>query len=106
MASPVKTEPGFALADECAYVDLRDKEAVLTEAIAEGEAVLALTIADAERVDAADQRLKDILVKVGRYQPEEEPSKLAPYVEKAAENFSLFLLKTLGGGRLFDKIFR
>ena len=32
VASPVKTEPGFALADECTYVDLRDKEAVLTEA--------------------------------------------------------------------------
>ena len=78
----------------------------MTAAIAEGEAVLALTIADADRVDAADQRLKDILVKVGRYQPEEKPSKLAPYVEKAAENFSLFLLKTLGGGSLFDKIFR
>ena len=83
-----------------------EDKAELTAAIAEGEAVLALTIADAERVDAADQRLKDILVKVGRYQPEEEPSKLAPYVEKAAENFSLFLLKTLGGGSLFDKIFR
>ena len=83
-----------------------EDKAELTAAIAEGEAVLALTIADADRVDAADQRLKDILVKVGRYQPEEEPSKLAPYVEKAAENFSLFLLKTLGGGSLFDKIFR
>ena len=83
-----------------------EDKAELTAAIAEGEAVLSLTIADADRVDAADQRLKDILVKVGRYQPEEEPSKLAPYVEKAAENVSLFLLKTLGGGSLFDKIFR
>lgn len=32
VASPVKTEPGFALADECVYVDLKDKEGVLKEA--------------------------------------------------------------------------
>lgn len=32
VASPVKEEPGFAYADECVYVDLRDKDAVLGEA--------------------------------------------------------------------------
>lgn len=32
VASPVKEEPGFALADECVYVDLRDNEAVLEAA--------------------------------------------------------------------------
>ncbi len=32
VASPVHEEPGFAYADACVYVDLRDKEAVLQEA--------------------------------------------------------------------------
>lgn len=32
VVSPVKSEPGFALADEKVYVDLRDKDAVLLEA--------------------------------------------------------------------------
>ena len=32
VASPVKEEPGFELADEKVYVDLRDKEAVLEQA--------------------------------------------------------------------------
>lgn len=32
VASPAKDEPGFEYADECVYVDLRDKEAVLKEA--------------------------------------------------------------------------
>lgn len=32
VASPVKEEPGFEYADECVYVDLRDKEAVLEAA--------------------------------------------------------------------------
>ena len=32
VASPAKDEPGFAFADECVYVDLRDKDAVLKEA--------------------------------------------------------------------------
>lgn len=33
VASPAKDEPGFLYADECVYVDLRDKEAVLKEAV-------------------------------------------------------------------------
>ncbi len=32
VASPVREEPGFEFADECVYVDLRDKDAVLKEA--------------------------------------------------------------------------
>ena len=32
VASPVKEEPGFAYADACVYVDLRDQEGVLEEA--------------------------------------------------------------------------
>ena len=32
VVSPVSSEPGFELADEKVYVDLRDKEAVLNKA--------------------------------------------------------------------------
>ena len=34
VVSPVKEEPGFAYADQCLYIDVRDKESILKEALA------------------------------------------------------------------------
>lgn len=79
--------------------------AELNAAIADGQAVLDATIADEAKVEAAEERLVNILVKIGANEPPKKESKLAPYAEKAAENYSLFLLKTLGGGSLADRIF-
>ncbi len=80
----------------------------LNAAIAEAEAVLAMTIADQPRVEAAEKRLIAILCKVGAEgyvsaEPAEE-SPLAPVLEKVTCTMSKGSLFLLGGGSLVDRI--
>ena len=82
-----------------------EDRAELEAAIAEGEAVINATIADAEKAQAAEERLNNILIKVGYMQPEEEPSAAAGYFDTVMEKISWFLVKALGCGSLFDVIF-
>ncbi|MBQ8762722.1 MAG: hypothetical protein IJZ07_01285 [Clostridia bacterium] len=84
-----------------------EDKAELNAAIAEGEAVIASTIADQKKVEAAEDRLNNILHKVGAegYENiEEEESFIDPILESillATSKASLFLL---GGGSLVDRI--
>ena len=85
-----------------------EDKAELNAAIAEAEAVLAMTIADQPRVEAAEKRLIAILCKVGAEgyvsaEPEEE-SALAPVLEKVTCTMSKGSLFLLGGGSLVDRI--
>ena len=64
-----------------------------------------MTVADQTAVEAAQARLDTILYKVGQLTPPKEESKLAPGLEKFFESLSWMLYKTLGGGRVYDKIF-
>ena len=85
-----------------------EDKAELNAAIAEAEAVLAMTIADQPRVEAAEKRLIAILCKVGAEgyvsaEPAEE-SPLAPVLEKVTYTMSKGSLFLLGGGSLVDRI--
>ena len=79
-----------------------EDRAELEAAIAEGDAVLAATIADAERVDAAYDNIIRILTKHGFYDEPEEESKLTPFFESLLESASKGLVDTIGGGSLVD----
>lgn len=82
-----------------------EDRAELEAAIADGEAVLSATVADAEKTQAAEERLNNILIKVGHMEPAEEPSALSGVFETVMEKISWFLVKTIGGGSLYDAIF-
>ncbi|MBR4727418.1 MAG: hypothetical protein IK080_05950, partial [Clostridia bacterium] len=81
-----------------------EDRAALEAAIAEGKAVLAGTVADQAAVDAAEEKLETLLIKYGKMEPEKERSKASLATESALGRFSLFLVKTLGGGSLVDRI--
>ena len=88
------------------YEDLSPEDrAELEAAIADGEAVLNATIADADKTQAAEERLNNILIKVGYMAPEEEPSPINGVFDTVMEKISWFLVKALGGGSLYDVIF-
>ena len=85
-----------------------EDKAELNAAIAEGEAVLKLTVADQPRVEAAEKRLIAILCKVGAEgytsaEPE-EPSPLDPILENVAYAMSKGTLFLFGGGSPIDRI--
>ncbi len=85
-----------------------EDKAELNAAIAEGEAVLKMTIADQPRVEAAEARLIEVLHKVGaegyeNIEPEEE-SKLDPILEDITYAMSKGSLFLFGGGSLVDRI--
>ncbi len=85
-----------------------EDRAELNAAIAEGEAVLKLTVADQLRVEAAENRLIAVLHKVGAegYEnigPEKE-SKLDPILEDITYAMSKGSLFLFGGGSLVDRI--
>lgn len=82
-----------------------EDRAELEAAIADGEAVVNATIADAEKTQAAEERLNNILIKVGYMEPEEEPSAIDGILETVMEKISWGLVKLLGGGSLYDAIF-
>lgn len=80
----------------------------LNAAIAEGEAVLRMTVADQPRVEAAEKRLIAILHKVGAEGYEnievEKESILDPILEKITYAMSKGSLFLFGGGSLVDRI--
>ncbi len=86
-----------------------EDKAELNAAIAEGEAVLKLTVADQPRVEAAEKRLIAVLHKVGaegyeNIEPEKE-SKLDLILEDITYAMSKGSLFLFGGGSLVDRIF-
>ncbi len=81
-----------------------EDKAELLAAIADGEAVLSATIANAEKTKAAEDRLNAILAKYGRYTYPEEPSSADIFFEDALEGASKGLVSWLGGGSLVDWI--
>ena len=85
-----------------------EDKAELEAAIAEGEEVINATIADQAKVDAAENRLNNILHKVGAegYENigEEEESAVDPIIESILEALSKSSLVVLGGGSLVDRI--
>ena len=85
-----------------------EDKAELNAAIAEGEAVLKLTVADQPRVEAAEKRLIAVLHKVGaegyeNIEPEKE-SKLDLILEDITYAMSKGSLFLFGGGSLVDRI--
>ncbi len=80
----------------------------LNAAIAEGEAVLKLTVADQTRVESAEKRLIAILHKVSAEGYEnidkKKDSPLAPVYEKIAFTMSKGSLFLFGGGSLVDRL--
>ena len=85
-----------------------EDKAELNAAIAEGEAVLKLTVADQPRVEAAEKRLIAVLHKVGaegyeNIEPEKE-SKLDLILEDITYAMSKGSLFFLGGGSIVDRI--
>ncbi len=84
---------------------LSDAEIAELEAIIkEGEAVLSMTVADAERADAAYDNIITVLTKHGFYEEPEEESKITPFFEDLLECASKSLVDTIGGGSLVDFI--
>lgn len=84
-----------------------EDKAELLAAIEEGEAVIASTIADQKKVEASEDRLNNILHKVGAEGYEnigEEESALDPILEDVTEAMSKGSLFLLGGGSLVDRI--
>ena len=81
-----------------------EDRAALEAAIAEGYDVLDASVADQAAVDAAEEKLETLLVKYDKMEPEKERSGLSRAAESALGRFSLFLVKTLGGGSLVDRI--
>ena len=85
-----------------------EDKAELDAAIAEGEAVLKLTVADRPRVEAAEKRLIAILCKVGAEgydnpEPEKE-SPIDPILEDVTYAMSRGSLFLFGGGSLVDRL--
>ncbi len=79
----------------------------LVAAIAQGEAVISATIADAEATQAAEDRLNAILFKYTEFTGftyDEEPTATDIFFEEALEGASKGLVDWLGGGSLVDWI--
>lgn len=76
----------------------------LEEAIVQGEEAINATVADAEKVKAAEDRLNAILAKYDLYTYEEEPSKFDIFLDDSMKNLSKFLVNWLGGGNIIDWI--
>ncbi len=95
--------------EELDRTNLSEKDkAELDAAIAEGEAVLKLTVADRPRVEAAEKRLIAILCKVGaegydNHEPEKE-SPIDPILEDVTYAMSKGSLFLFGGGSLIDRL--
>lgn len=81
-------------------------KAELNAAIAEGEAVISLTISDKERAEKADERLIAILHKVGAegYETITEEEKTDPIIESIACAMSKSSLFLFGGGSPVDRL--
>ena len=78
--------------------------AELNAAIGDCEAVLSATIADSEKVVAAQERLRSILVKIGVREATKEDTVFPKIGEAITKYISLGLLKLLGGKGFSDLI--
>ncbi|MBQ2758519.1 MAG: hypothetical protein IJE93_02000 [Clostridia bacterium] len=83
-----------------------EDKAELEAAIAEGEAVLQMTICDKERAENADKRLIEVLHKIGaeNYETIEEDSQPDPIIESIACAMSKSSLALFGGGSPVDRL--
>lgn len=84
-----------------------EDKAELLAAIEDGEAIINSTICDQAKVEAAEDRLNNILHKVGAegYENiEEEESALDPILESITEAMSKGSLFLFGGGSLVDRL--
>lgn len=79
-----------------------DDAAELDAAIAQAESALNNTIADQAAIDAAQQRLENIMIKLGAFEPEKEDSPVMPFVRKGAEYISRAMLKLYGSNGFTD----
>lgn len=70
--------------------------AELDAAIADGEAALNMTIANAEQADAATERLTNALVALGAREPAEEESEVSAVLEQVCAFLSLIAVKVIG----------
>ncbi len=82
-----------------------EDKAELEAAIKQGEEVINATVADVEKVKAAEDRLNAILAKYNLYTYDEEPSKFDIFLDETMEGASKFLVDWLGGGNLIDWVF-
>ncbi|MBS7361740.1 MAG: hypothetical protein KIG24_05365, partial [Oscillospiraceae bacterium] len=100
----------YAVKEEWAQLSPEDEQpdpadvAELDAAIAQGEEALNMTIADAEKADAATERLTNILVKLGKRSPEEEQSQIITVLEPVLCALSLVALRTIGGNGYSDVV--
>ena len=78
----------------------------LSEVAEEGRRVLNMTVADAGKAKNAEEKLTEMLVKSGVISAPVSPSEKDIRLEKFSEKLSLFLLNSLGGGNLRDRIKR
>ena len=98
----------YAVKEEWAQLSPEDEQpdpadvAELDAAIAQGEEALNMTIADAEKADAATERLTNILVKLGKRSPKEEQSQIITVLEPVLCALSLVALRTIGGSGYSD----
>ncbi len=79
-----------------------EDKAELEAAIAQGKEAINATVADAEKVKAAEDRLNAILAKYNLYTYPEEPSGFDLFLDDTMEGASKFLVDWLGGGNLID----
>lgn len=100
----------YAVKEEWAQLSPEDEQpdpadvAELDAAIAQGEEALNMTIADAEKADAATERLTNILVKLGKRSPKEEQSPIIAVLEPVLCALSLVALRTIGGSGYSDVV--
>ena len=100
----------YAVKEEWAQLSPEDEQpdpadvAELDAAIAQGEEALNMTIADAEKADAATERLTNILVKLGKRSPKEEQSQIITILEPVLCALSLVALRTIGGNGYSDVV--
>ena len=78
----------------------------LIAAVEEGKAVLASTIGDRERAANVLAKLDELLIRIGRMKEPEERTELDKAIEKITCELSRILVKYLGGGSVYDKLFR
>lgn len=78
----------------------------LIAAVEEGKAVLASTIGDRERAANVLAKLDELLIRIGRMKEPEERTEFDKTVEKITCELSRILVKYLGGGSVYDKLFR
>ena len=83
-----------------------EAKANLEKAVEVGKAIITSTIADWDKAKEAKESLESALEILGRFKKEKAPTAKEIAKAKRAEKASEFLLNTLGGGSITDKILR